>query len=663
MDRRNTLGLPRAVAYELSEDEGRNPSRQPTIGDVVNQRFGRRDMLRGALAASAITAIAGPAILDGRPASAAGTSRFVFDEVPHGVDATHHVAPGYDADILIRWGDPVVKGAPAFDPHNQTADAQEKQFGYNNDYIAVIPLEGAADRALLCVNHEYTSEELMFPGLSGPQDSKDAQFKDMTPERIEIEMAAHGASVLEIERTGGKWRVVADSKYNRRISTRSTEVAITGPAAGDARMKTKADPSGTKMIGMVNNCAGGVTPWGTYLSGEENFHGYFWGKMPEEHREAANHKRYGVPGNWYNWGTVHERYDVTKEPNEANRFGWVVEIDPTDPTSTPKKRTALGRFKHEGVEPVLLDDGRVVFYMGDDERFEYVYKFVTAGKFNPNDRAANADLLDEGTLYVARFNADGAVTWLPLVHGQNGLTAENGFASQADVLIETRRAADVVKATPMDRPEDVEPNRVTGKVYVMLTNNTRRKPDQLDGPNPRADNKFGQIVEITPAAAGHGAETATWDILVQCGDPSVAEVGAKWNAATSPNGWFGMPDMCAVDADGRLWIGTDGMNAKSTGTADGLFGLESEGEGRGTSKQFFRCPAGAEMCGPVFTPDQTALFLAIQHPGEDGETWPEFGRASTFADPATRWPDFKGGMPPRPSVVVVTKQGGGKIAS
>ena len=649
-------------AFEQSDDTPSNPSTTPTLGDVINARFKRRQVLQGALGVSAIAGLmaASPLALRAlsRSAEAAeNPGRYNFKEVTAGVDETHHVAEGYDADILIRWGDPVLPGAPAFDPNNQSADAQEQQFGYNNDYLGFIPLDGNPEHGLLWANHEYTNEELMFSGL-GRQDNAD--FQGMTEELVNIEMAAHGGSIIEVKKENGKWQVVPDSKYARRITARSTEMVLSGPVAGHERVKTSADPSGTTVIGMVNNCAGGMTPWGTILSGEENFHGYFWGELGDDHPEQANHKRYGVPSAWYAWGKFHDRFDINKEPNEANRFGYIVEIDPMDPSSKPIKRTALGRFKHEGAGPIVNKDGHIAVYMGDDQRFDYLYKFVSAGTFNPDDMAANKNLLDDGTLYVAKFNEDSTVNWLPLVHGQGPLTADNGFASQADVLIETRRAADLLGATPMDRPEDVEPNLVTGKVYVMLTNNSKRKADDLNPANPRGPNPNGHIVEITAIDGDHAAETANWDILVLCG--SKEKDGATFNTATTENGWFADPDNCAFDSQGRLWIATDGNNDKDTGRSDGVWALETEGELRGTGKHFFRCPAGAELCGPIFTPDDSTLFVAIQHPADDGEDWAAFGRKSTYDDPSTRWPDFDDNMPPRPSVVAITKQGGGKIA-
>jgi len=651
----------RSQLSERSEDIGRNQSANRSMGDIVESRLRRRDILKG-LAGVAGAAAAAPlaGVFPAAPALAAGPS-VSFREVTAGVDPTHHVPEGYDADILIRWGDPVLPDAPAFDPLRQTAAAQKLQFGYNNDFLGYLPMPGAAQpgrHGLLVVNHEYTNEELMFPGI-GLQDAKDEAFRKMTPDLVAIEMAAHGGAVLEVKKDNGRWRVVPASKYARRIDA-DTPMEITGPAAGHPRMQTAADPSGRRVHGMLNNCAGGVTPWGTWLSCEENIHYYFWGKLADDHPEARNFKRIGVPGNAYAWGRFHDRFDIAKEPNEANRFGWVVEIDPFDPTSTPKKRTALGRFKHEGASGVINKDGRYVVYSGDDERFDYVYRFVTSAKVDTGNPAANRDILDDGVLSVARYNEDGSLDWLPLVHGQGPLSAANGFASQADVLIETRRAADLLGATKMDRPEDVEASPLHSKIYVMLTNNTRRTPAQVDRANPRAANAFGHIIEMTAPDGDHAADRFSWDILVKCGDPSQEKVQATFHGTTTANGWFGMPDNGAIDGEGRLWVATDGNSGPTTGRTDGVWALETEGEGRGASRLFFRAPMGAEVCGPVFTPDDETLFVAIQHPGETESGAKEL---ATFEKPSTRWPDFNDDMPPRPSIIAITRRNGGKIGS
>ncbi len=688
----------KAEAFEAHDDRPLNPriaaAPDSALGAVIARRYNRREALAGALGVGAATLLFGAAALRAGSARAEGPavatpSRYVFDEIAAGVDARHHLAPGHEAQVLLRWGDPILPDAPDFDPYAQSEAAQLGQFGYNNDYVAFIPLDEepsagdvggstrlAETRGLLCVNHEYTNEEMMFPGL-GRQDR--AGFAGMTDELIRIEMAAHGGSIVEIEKRDGAWRVARDSPFNRRITPSRTEMRLDGPAAGHARLRTAADPSGARVIGTLNNCAGGLTPWGTYLMAEENFQGYFWtdargadGRPADGlgGDQAASYARYGVPGGWYAWGRLDPRFNVDREPNEPNRFGWIVEVDPFDPTSTPVKHTALGRFRHEGAECVLAPDGRAVVYSGDDARFDYVYKFVSSRAVQPEDRAANFSLLSEGVLYVARFNDDGTLDWLPLIHGQGPLTPENGFASQAEVLIDARLAADALGATPMDRPEDVQPRRRPGSdvgdgvVFVMLTNNSRRAPGQENAANPRAENVFGHIVEIREADGDPAALSGAWGMLVRCGDPAVAEVGALWSPETTENGWFASPDNAAVDADGRLWIATDqGRGWGRTGRADGLFALETEGAGRGTSKLFFRCPVGAELCGPYFAPSGETLFVAVQHPGSDGtRDFAGFERDSTFDDPATRWPDFEDGVPPRPSVLAISRTGGGKIA-
>jgi secreted PhoX family phosphatase len=435
-------------------------------------------------------------------------------------------------------------------------------------------------------------------------------------------------------------------------------MSISGPAAGHARLKTSADATGTKVLGMLNNCAGGTTPWGTVLTAEENFNGYFGGDA-DKTPDAAMHKRYGITSKaWYSWPKHIDRFDVTKEPNEPNRFGWMVEIDPYDPAATPIKRTAMGRFKHEGAHCVVDKSGSVVAYMGDDERGDYVYKFVTKGKYDPANRAANMRLLDEGTLYVAQLKEDGKVAWLPLIHGEGPLTEANGFKDQAEVLIYTRKAADLLKATPMDRPEDVEPNPVTGSIFVLLTNNTSRKTDQVDKANPRANNAHGHIVEIVPAGgsgkdADHLATEATWRIFLLAGKPGI-DHGATYHRATSENGWLSCPDNCAFDSKGRMLIATDGAPTAAQ-VADGIYMTDVRGPGRALPRLFYQAPTGAEVCGPCLTPDDKTLFLAIQHPGEDS--------GSTFEKPSTRWPDFKAGMPPRPSVIAIVKKDGGVIGS
>jgi uncharacterized protein len=651
------------VVVEDEDDIGSNRSRNRPFLEIYQARLSRRTMLKGFVTTAAMGAIGGT--VTSRVALAAAEhdpSTLTFEQPPHEILDDHQVAPGYSAKVLIRWGDPVLPGAPKWDPMQQTAEAQAGQFGYNNDFVAYMPLPRGSDNSehgLVHVNHEYTNPELMFPGWvkDGEDDAaaRRASVAAQTPEQSAIEMMAHGGSVIEVIKENGSWRVVEDSEYARRI-TPETEMRISGPAAGHDRMKTGYDPTGTRVFGTFNNCAGGKTPWGTVLMAEENFHGYFGGGDPENAPEAANYKRYGVGATARRpWHRSVDRFDLGKEPNEVNRFGWMVEYDPYDPNSMPVKRTALGRFKHEGAMGIVNRDGRYVLYQGDDERFDYLYRFITAGTVDGNDPEANRDLLDEGTLYVARFDEE-KLTWLPLVFGEGPLTPENGFNSQADVLIETRRAADLLGATPMDRPEEVEVNPVNGYVYVMLTNNSRRTEEQVDAVNPRADNRHGQVVELLPPDGDHTAEVFGWEMFLLAGRPE--EDGATYHPASTV--WLSSPDNCAFDPQGRLWISTDQGTAQTNQNfiPDGMYACDVDGEGRALIRFFYGCPRGAEMCGPEFTPDGRTLFVAPQHPAEEDEL-----AKSNFENPTTRWPDFQDGVPPRPSLVVITKDDGGPIGS
>ncbi len=623
------------------EDIPSNPtvtSDSTVISDLIHARLKRRTLLVGFASA------AGVALTGCSTSSVEPVLGFSFPEISRGSDETHHVPEGYTADVILRWGDPLFdENAGEFDPLNQSEAEQLQRFGFNNDYIGFVPLDKSGERGLLCVNHEYTAAWLMFPSVATgfPQ--------SLTLEHVMTEMAAQGGSVVELKFEQGRWMPVIGSSYNRRITPHKTPMQVTGPAAGHDRLKTSADPTGTRVAGTMNNCAGGITPWGTWLMAEENFNLYFQGQLPADHPEAVNHERYGLSRSLMFWGLHVARFNVENEPNEPNRFGWIVEVDPHDPESIPKKRTALGRFKHEGAETVIAPDGRVVVYMGDDQRFDYVYKFVSKRAYEAG--GDNTDLLDEGTLYVARFDADGTLSWLALEHGEGPLTDENGFNSQAEVLIETRRAADLLGATPMDRPEDIQPHPTDGRVWVMLTNNNLRKPEQVDAANPRANNETGHIIEIVEPAGDFTATRSAWEILVACGDPADPDSGATWNSETTSNGWFGSPDNGALDASGRLWVATDGN--EKTGAADGLWSVETEGPARGTGKAFFRAPVGAEVCGPQFTPDGTTLFLSVQHPGD--------GQGATYETPKTRWPDFSEQMPPRPSVVAIRQDDGNPV--
>jgi secreted PhoX family phosphatase len=416
-------------------------------------------------------------------------------------------------------------------------------------------------------------------------------------------------------------------------------------------MRTSSDPWGNLVHGMLNNCAGGITPWGTVLTCEENFQGYFGNlsSLLEDDPRYEVHERYGIEGelSGYGWERHYPRFNVAYEPNEPFRFGWVVEIDPYDPASIPVKRTALGRFRHEGATVGYSPSGRVAFYSGDDARFEYIYKFVSTNAYDPLKRGMGQDLLDDGTLYVARFNDDGSGEWLRLVYGEGPLTEENGFASQGDVLITTRLAADALGATKMDRPEDMQQNPVNLKIYAALTNNNQRTDEDVDTANPRADNVSGHIIEITEADDDAAAETFTWDIFLLCGDPSdESTYFADFpKELVSP---IACPDNVNFDVEGNLWIATDGQPAP-LGNADGLYLVPTEGPQRGYVAQFLSVVNGAECASFEFTRDNLNLFVSVQHPGEGG----------TFEEPIGLWPD--GGPVARPTVIQIWNENGERI--
>lgn len=614
------------------------------FSDIVARRLSRRDVLRaGAVLGAGLAA--GGAL--GQVDTTGAHQGLDFTPVPAGRPDDIHVPPGYHVQSLLRWGDPLTPDAPPFDPANQTPEAQAKQFGYNCDFVGYFPLAGSNDRGLLCVNHEYVDPVLMFSGYARER---------ITPHQVRVCMEAVGHSVVEIRREAhGPWSLIKDSPLNRRVSA-TTECLVSGPAAGHAWMQTKADPAGLKVIGTHSNCAAGRTPWGTVLTTEENFQDHFGSLRPGAGAVPTKLSRYGVGDgpSVYGWETVEARWDIHEEPNEPNRFGWVVEIDPLDPSFQPVKRTALGRFRHEAATTHVTASGHVVMYSGDDARFEYVYKFVSAKRFNKRNREANRDLMDDGTLYVARFDADGTGTWVPMVQGQGPLTAENGFADQGAVLIHARQAADLLGATKMDRPEDIEVNPANQRVYVVCTNNIERGREGkagTDSANPRKENRHGHIVEILEEGDDHTATRFRWELFLVCGDPNDPGTYYQGLPASEVSG-LSCPDDITFDQYGNLWIATDGQES-SMGLHDGVFATPVDGPDRGKVRQFMASVPGSEVCGPEFTPDNTTFFAAIQHPGEqDG---------STYDTPSTRWPDGEG--PPRPTVIAITCQDGSPIGA
>jgi secreted PhoX family phosphatase len=627
-----------------SDDIPSNLSSNNSFEQVLNKRSGRRKFLKTSLAAS-IAAVTGLAGCSRISTALLKEPKTEFTELKHGLDENLHVSPGYNSQVVIRWGDPIFASAPTFDPLKQTEEKQLQQFGFNNDFVGFVSLplgSNNSDSGLLVVNHEYCSPELMHQGSPNA--------KQLTQAQTAIDKAATGLSIIEINRIGDTWNVNLDSPYNRRI-TPDTPMQITGPAMASSRLRTNASSNGIESWGTYGNCAGGVTPWGTILTGEENIQDFFDGDYAAaDQKQRENYERFGLHSNSAkaSWPLFYDRWNMSKNPNEPLHAGWIVEIDPFDPHSTPKKRTALGRFKHEGCNVTINADGYVVAYSGDDQVFEYLYRFVSSNKYQPNNRIANMDLLDEGTLYVAEFDEHG-VNWNALVYGQGPLTEANGFMNQADICLDTRKAADLVGATRMDRPEDVEVNPVTGSVFVMLTKNAKRTVDQEDAVNPRANNRGGQVLELIPPNGDHSAARFEWDLLIVAGE--LNKPTTKYHPDTSENGWLACPDNCAFDNEGNIWITTDG--ATDFGIADGLWVSPVAGKNRGRPKHFLRTPVGAELCGPCFTPNNQSFFCAVQHPGSGG----------SFDKPITRWPDFVETMPARPSLVVVTHPRGLPVGS
>jgi secreted PhoX family phosphatase len=609
----------------------------------------RRLWLQGGLGALAAGALS-PLLAGCATAPGEGGPLLGFKSIPTTDKDTMVVPEGYEAVAFAAWGEPVgVPGnMPAFrwDAGNTAAD-QALQMGMHHDGIDYFPIGGSSTRGLLVMNHEYTDDGLLHTD----------GMKTWSAEKVRKSQAAHGVAVIEVELKDGRWQIVRPSKYARRF-TAFSPFAVSGPAAGHALMKTSADPEGRTVLGTLNNCASGMTPWGTYLSGEENWAFYFDG--PD--KADADQARWGMrKTGLYRWPEHDARFDAKQHPNEFHRFGWVVEIDPFDPTSTPVKRTALGRAAHEGATVTVTGDGRAVVYSGEDARFEYIYKFVSRDKIAPGGAKANATLLDHGTLYVARFDADGTGRWLPLMQGQGPLTAANGFADQGAVLIKSRQASDRLGATKMDRPEWIAIDPRAKTVYCTLTNNSNRGAANnpgVDPANPRANNVMGQIIQWTEDG-DFGSASFRWKHLMLAGDPANQRPEAKGNI----NGdIFGCPDGLALDARGVLWIQTD-MHASQMYKGElarmGNNQMLACDRTTGEVRRFFTGPFNCEVTGVALTPDGRTMFINIQHPGESASDRSDPANPSKFSN----WPDYREGGRPRSATVIIRKKDGGAIGT
>lgn len=704
------------------QDTVANTSGNESILDLIQQReMNRRGFLKTSLGATAgvtATAVLGSAVVDGMTNVAEAKhfghgghghacGEIGFTSVPPNVVPMVDkitVPDGYDVKVLVSWGDSLNK-KPNWDTAGAMTKAiQEHCYGAHTDGMHYFPFPGPLGnkRGLLVTNSEYCD-----PGLVCNTTSY--ATATITQDMVDAQLAAHGVNVVTIGKQffgkdKGEWEIERQSPFNRRI-TGYTPCKISGPAAGHALLQTAADPSGTEVLGTLNNCSMGHTPWGTYLACEENFNGYFGANGT--FTQTTMEKRYGLTagGFGYRWHEGDARFDMNANRNEPNRFGWIVEIDPWDRDSTPIKRTAMGRTKHEGATVVVGDDNTVVVYSGDDERNDYAYKFVCAKKLNRHNKKANRNLLDKGTLHVAKFNNDGTGQWIPLLPdtvGVNGVALRDNpnFAGGDDdevlalILIKTRMAADAVGATMMDRPEWVTVHPTTGEVYMTLTNNSQRgktgatinNPDgstiaasakpAVDAANPRPDNDYGHIIRWRENGGDVGATGFKWDIFVQCGDKATTKtlsgytvgeyggqaVGYKGNIVGDD---YGAPDGVWIDKDGRLWIETD-QGGDATGDFANIGGnmLLCADTTTGETKRFLTSVPKSEVTGVITTPDGRTMFVGIQHPGED---WTgSFTAKSTWPDSGVNGPTtYKGSSPakPRSSVVVITKDDGGVIGT
>jgi secreted PhoX family phosphatase len=670
----------------FDDDNGTNESGNESFQDVLDSRLSRRSLLGAGLATAAAVSVGGAtALLKAVPASASGRGGgrhkplLGFEGIPVSTADTVIVPKGYTAEVLIAWGDPVSNG-PDFKPDaSNDADDQARQWGMHNDGLVYFPIDGSR-HGLLAQNNEYADEGLLFPDGVANWDA----------EKTTKALNAHGVSIIEVKRGAHRhhprwrnrrsekdsdWHVVRPSKYARRI-TGQTPMRISGPAAGDDRLKTIDDPTGKHVLGTLNNCAMGFTPWGTYLTCEENFNGYFFRTTSPDSRSTLE-KRYGIAhsNSGFRWHTTHPRFNADLYLNEANRFGWVVEIDPFDRSSTPVKRTALGRLKHEGAWVQETKSGKVVVYMGDDERNEYIYRYVSNLPWR-TARRRGINPLNDGVLYVAKFKADGTGEWLPLTPANPALV---GWTLN-DILINTRGAADAAGATMMDRPEwiDTFPESLTA--IATLTNNNRRGSSPpssnsplgttaagsarppVDASNPRAINVYGHIITWT-YGRDFNEPDFTWDVFALCGDPAVPAHGS-----TIDGDKFGSPDGLYVAPSGRLWIQTDVSTATINAGDYAGFGnnqMLCADPTTGEIRRFLTGPKQCELTGVMVTPDEKTMFVGIQHPGEPPDLPSSADSRNDPANPKaySSWPDGDDGGRPRSACLVITKDNGGTIGS
>ena len=602
--------------------------------EITNSLISRRSLIKKGFAFGGLALMSSTL---GSITAYSSQSFFNFTKVDCNNNDTITLPEQYNWSVVSKWGDPMWSDVEEF---NQTScgshESQLKSVGDNNDGMELFITSD--NKTLLAVNNEYTNHKIIF-----------SNRKSLLPENKEDilkGMYAHGVSIFEIKNSNNQWNLVKDSKYNRRI-TPFTKMEITGPAKGHSLMKTKEDKDGIYAKGTWNNCGSGKTPWGTYLTCEENFNKYF--SSSDKNFKSTNElNRYGIRTReiGLNWAKADSRFDLSKEVNEPNKVGYVVEIDPLNPNSTPKKHTALGRFKHENAELVISKDGKIVVYMGDDERGEYLYKYVSNESIN--EVKDKSTLLSNGNLYVAKFNDNFTGEWLLLD------TQTTGLSSKAEVCIFTRLAASKVGATTMDRPEWIASNPKKNEVCCCLTNNKNRgiktnkggdKVD-VDKVNPRKNNKYGQIVRWKPRDNNHSSVYFEWDLFVLAGNPNVHDDKNRGSKNIDKENMFNSPDGLKFDKYGRLWIQTDG-NYSNSGDFKGMGNNQMliADTNTGKIKRFMVGPKECEVTGLTFAPDYKTVFVGIQHPGER--------LGSNFPD--------NGNNKPRSCIIAIQKKDGSEI--
>ncbi|PKH04688.1 PhoX family phosphatase [Moritella sp. Urea-trap-13] len=661
-----------------------NNSNNEPFASVMERELSRRSILRAGMGMAAVGMLSGVG-LAGCSSSATNSTVVTGTKVKLGFDSIAGVKldavavpKGYSAQVLAPWGTPLNDLAQEWqvDGSNSAID-QANSLGMHHDGMHYFPLNGSSTDGLLCINHEYIDQKALHP--------TGTDYKGLRTilDEVRKEINAHGVTVVRIKQTNGRWDVVKNDSHNRRF-TAATTMDISGPVANKTLLETPFSPNGDKVRGTLNNCGNGYTPWGTYLTCEENWPGYFVNtgtQAPDQSRIGIDDKntRYGwddLAGNRDEIDDEFTRFDITETGNnatedyrnEANGHGYIVEIDPYNNQSSATKRTALGRFRHEGCVFGQVVEGKpIVFYSGHDSRFEYIYKFVSDVLWEPADANRTDRLtvgekyMDQGTLYVARFDDSGVGVWLPLTMTaatkDQGVLADH-FTSLAGIILNTAGAADLVGATPMDRPEWAAVDPVNGAVYMTLTNNTKRTRE-TNVANPRLNNSTGHIIRWQE---GDNAELFSWDIFVfGAAEDAVPEVNISGLAELNQ---FASPDGLAFDARGIMWMQTDNgapelteytndqmlavIPSQLTTNSGDLDTINSDNQA--ALKRFFVGPNGAEVTGLAFSPAQTDLFLNVQHPSN----WP-YSSDATMATPRNKT------VRPRAATVIIRKNDGGEI--